>query len=313
MSASYLSDAFETRYGIPQPKWPSVCDLLGDDPQEWGPFLTAWSTRVAAAFGPNGSAFRTERAIVVTDLAPADAERSVRVVQSAVDLIEHMCLPSDHSDRTWPRVFFVVEDRERYYDFAAGGMEAADEFYESVYGAERSGSASDIDDQLSSEEIASAGLCFQSGYVHILASFRRDDYFAETIAHEFAHAANVSRQLPPWLDEGVAELMAARFMYGKQYEARFALDRLAWQDAVNCWKSNGFEAFWTGLAFNDIELSYAAYVLAPRLAINLLERCGEAGFRGFLDSGSWEDDGESAVRSVTGLSLNDFAKAMIGD
>ena len=311
MNAADLSNAFDVRYGIPQPRWQPVLDSLGEDPREWGPFLADWTDRVAAALGPNGRVYETERAIVVADVAGDHAERSVRVVRSAVDLIEHLCLPSDHSDRAWPRLFLVIEDQERYYDFAAGAMEASDELYASLGGDVISPGNTDPETETAHEEIASAGISFRLGYAHILAGYRRDDYFAHVIAHEFTHAANLSRQLPPWLDEGVAEVMAARFMYGKRYEDLFAVDRLVWQDTVDCWSRNGLEAFWTGHAFANLELSDAAYTLAPRLAINLIHRCGEDGFRAFLDSGPWDDHGESAVRKAMGLSLDEFAASML--
>jgi len=310
VSTPDLSDAFEIRYGIPQPKWVQVLDALGDDPIQWEPFLREWSNHAAVAFGSNGLVYRTERAIIVTDLAEKDAERTVRVVRSAVDLIEHLCLPSDHQDRRWPRLFFVVEDEERYYDFAAGGIEAVEALQESDATSHEQAS---FEDAQPAEEIASAGMCFQDGYVHILAGYRRNDYFATTIAHEFTHAVNASRQLPLWLDEGLAEVMAARFMYGKRYQDNFVLDRLQWRDTVGVWKRNGFDSLWSGEAFRDLDLSYAAYDLVPRLTINLLERCGEAGFRALLESGPWEDQGDSAIQSVTGQSLSDFANAMIRD
>lgn len=303
MTAPDLSDAFEIRYGIPQPKWQEVCDALGDDPPKWKPFLRDWTNRVATALGPQGLVYNTERAIVVTDVEERDAQRTVRIIERAVGSIEDACLPQDHSDRAWPRVFFVMNCRDRYYDFAAGGAEAGETGFLDVL------APADTDDLEC--EIASAGLCFRSGYLHILVQYERDDYFPETIAHEFTHAVNTSRELPLWLDEGLAEVLAARFMYGGQYKDRFILDRLIWKDMAECWKRNGFDELWAGSAFTNLELSYPAYHLVPLLTINLIERCGEKQFLDFLDTVSGDDHGEAAVKQLTGRSLDEFAESVL--
>jgi len=303
LSAPDLSGAFEVRYGIPQPKWTQICDALGDDPQEWRPFLRDWTNRVAAALGSSALVYNTQRAIVVTDVEEHDAHRAVRIIERAVGAIEDACLSPDHSDRAWPRLFFIMNSRERYYDFAAGGTEAGEAAFLDTL------APADTDDLES--EIASAGMCFRAGYIHILIEYQRDDYFPHVIAHEFTHAVNTTRELPLWLDEGLAEVLAARFMYGGQYKDRFILDRLLWKDMAECWKRNGFEELWAGTAFTNLELSHPAYNLVPLLTINLIERCGEKQFFDFLDHVNHEDHGETAVKQLVGLSLDDFAHSVL--
>lgn len=136
-------------------------------------------------------------------------------------------------ERRGPHVIIVFDNRGRYYDYV-------DYFHteDREYGG-------------------SAGMFFRHGYPHIVVGPGEPWSRRSTIAHELTHDYLSGRELPLWLDEGLAQQQ-------QRHKARSSV--------------SGLRPFWSGEAFSmPDESQELAYQLALIVGSQHHQRCSKTG------------------------------------
>lgn len=101
----------------------------------------------------------------------------------------------------------------------------------------------------SSREVgAQAGVCIDRGYIHVV-SYEQDAFALQaTLAHEFVHSLLRHRQLPRWLEEGLAESVPMQMGLPAGNLGKFRkMPRIQ-----ACWHKHGLKEFWSGTSFSPL-------------------------------------------------------------
>ncbi len=278
--------AFNTRHGLPHPQWAKLkeqvltIDDVNTQRDAWRSAAEAWLTKLAEAISEDTVVFASSRVLLV---GSSDAKPLITFAEKTIDQIDRLLSGVGSIDRCGPHVIIVFDSPERYYDYI-------DYFHTENrdYGG-------------------SGGMFIDSDYTHIVigpgSQFQRS-----TIAHELTHDYLAKRDLPRWLEEGLAQLIeshAASIIL-------FAIDRELQQRQQTHWSAASLETFWSGEAFSAPgESQELAYKLAFVLIQNIITDAGEL-TAAFVREAHCSDAGEAAALTVLGHSLADYVSAFLG-
>jgi hypothetical protein len=151
------------------------------------------------------------------------------------------------------------------------------------------------------------GACIRGDLTHIV--LRGREQLRLKVLHELVHAYFPARQPPRWLDEGIAQYLAAAIAYHQHPtpEARLNQEqRLIWHERI--------QQFWSGAAFYAPErtLRVGAYALSW-LIVRSMIRLSLPQLRDFAFAASAEDAGDRACLAVYGFGLETWASRILGD
>ena len=153
----------------------------------------------------------------------------------------------------------------------------------------------------------SSGCYLSKGYGHF--AFPHGQY-ANTrgiIAHELAHALLERRDIPKWLNEGIAQLCE------EQVSGYLNFDHEKIREHIDSyWNSQTIQGFWSGKSFSlPDEGQTLSYHLAQLLVRRLIRK--RKHFDAFASKASALDSGEYMLRNAYGISLQDLAEIVLGD
>lgn len=281
-----IPQAFE----LPRPRWPVIeawieAHLSESEREEaWESVVQQWLETLAEALE---GAYHLQRSARFRLLLPDDHSRAKSLlgrIELTLGRLEELLGELPAMRLPGPRVVLLFADIEAYYDHV--------KFFDPPEG----------------EFGQTSGMCIRSGYPHIAISPGYPEWLDSVIAHELAHLCVQELGLPPWLNEGLAQLMETLVI--GDTGALSDLEKLA--RAKQLWIEEGIQDFWWGFGFHKAgEIQNASYVLAEVL-VNLLVNDHGAEFGRFLREARAEDAGESAAREHLGLELGELATSFLG-
>lgn len=157
----------------------------------------------------------------------------------------------------------------------------------------------------------SGGIQIRAGYPHI-AGFHRDDIGVDfgMLAHEMTHLYLSHLELPPWLDEALAQTYEFTIKSNLDHGYRTELDaKHEWY-----WTPETIQGFWHGGSFHDPQAQDISYDLAVVL-MRKLERVlkpEKEDLLGFIKHAARADAGEAAAQEHLGISLGELAASFLG-
>jgi hypothetical protein len=172
------------------------------------------------------------------------------------------------------------------------------------------------------EQGGSGGMHIRMGYPHvILQAIRHHEAWIlqNTLAHELTHVSLLHLSMPPWIEEGLAQLVEHDL-------TRRGLLELTTEIAdrhKTYWRKNGVDEFWRGDGFSRSgkvqELSYQLAEILLRLLFEEFRprwfgwvREPQQKLMAFLREARADDCGEAACREHLGHGLTDLAAKFLG-
>jgi hypothetical protein len=165
----------------------------------------------------------------------------------------------------------------------------------------------------------SAGMHIRLGRPHVALHGREPWALEFTLAHELTHVALHHLDTPPWLEEGLAQVVE-QDLTGRP---PVHLDGRRAAEHKRCWGRLGLGPFWSGEVFGRAgRVQQLGYELAEILARLLLEDARPGWFRtsraardrllGFVRGARAADAGEAPMREHLAHSLGDLAARFLG-
>ena len=154
---------------------------------------------------------------------------------------------------------------------------------------------------------SSAGMCVNSGSVHVVSTGRESHVLQHILAHELAHAAVPHLGLPVWLNEGLA-MTSEREAVGFNEPL---VDGEKTRRHIEFWTPERMQSFWAGASFSEPgdaqELSY-------NLAEVLVQLAGtdEQAFPAFVTNARFDDAGQTAALDHLSICLGDLISQFLG-
>jgi hypothetical protein len=284
-----IPGALETRLGIPRPNWLVIWDWIEANVDEgrrnatWSEIARQWLESIRSALSQDYTIRESDEFFLLSALDDSSAERVLRWCERARRSILE-CLPGVAQDEGCVKhVVLAFDAIDTYYDYVA-------------------------DSYLDGEFGTSGGIFINDGYGHIVIWTRSRFDLERTIIHELTHAMLDHLPLPAWLNEGTTQFMEDVVLES----STFAIDHEMVQRHRAYWSEESIQAFWSGESFyfadDGQELSYhLAEVLVRNLCSDYRQK-----FRDFLRAADRRDAGDSAARSVFGVSLADRVAQFIG-
>ncbi len=289
-SASEDSIEYIWHNGLPHIRWEALDEAIASRPaDEHSAFLTQaieqWLHRLAAATGREAGVLKHGEMFLLYASPDDQPQRLLR--WSAGALARITTIVGDHRtpEMIGPRVIVLFDDDSRYYDYI-------DRFFpeEGHYGA-------------------SAGICISSEYFHIAVGPDDVDMRQRALAHELTHLALAPLPLPPWLDEGIAQMMEGEIAN----VSFFSVDAEIVERHHALWREHGLDVFWAGESFGrPDEMCELSYHLAEVLTRNI-QADHRGAFINFLAAAHWQDAGDAAARTVLGRSLAEIVSDFLGE
>jgi hypothetical protein len=291
ISLASIPSALETRIGLPRPNWPTIFDWVEnnvareDMDRAWTQLAGDWLDALIASL-PSGYG-RTESPEFIL-LASGDARAARRILgwcESARRIILDTLSGVARADGYGKHVVLAFRDPETYYDYVA-------DFYpdEGEFGL-------------------SGGMFLDHGYGHFVMCPAQCGDLDRTIAHELNHALLRHLPLPPWLNEGVTQVIEDLVVGG----STFMVDHEMRRRHRAYWNADTIDSFWSGTSFyspdDGQELSYH---LAQILFRNLMSDYPQK-IHDFLNSANFADAGNAALVKLCGVSLDDRVKQFLGN
>jgi len=154
---------------------------------------------------------------------------------------------------------------------------------------------------------ASAGMCINSGSVHVVSTGRESHALQHILAHELAHAAVPHLGLPAWLNEGLA-MTSEREAVGFNEPL---VDREKTRRHREFWTPERMQSFWAGTSFTEPgDAQELSYNLAEVL-VQLASADGQA-FPAFVTNARFEDAGQTAALDHLGVCLGNLVSQFLG-
>lgn len=288
---SAIPNAIKVVEGLPRPNWQVVGEWIdantepSDLNEAWTILARDWLNGLVQML-PDGYvvAESAEFLLVTNDESRfskrllSDCERARRTILSTLAGVAR-------DEGYGKHVLVAFGDTERYYDYIT-------EFYPDE-----------------GEFALSGGVFLNNGYGHIAICLAYGDEHERTIAHEMNHALLRHLPLPLWLNEGVTQFMEDVVVDS----SCFVVDNETVRRHRDYWNRDTIHSFWSGESFfspdDGQELSYhLAHVLFRNLMSDYPKR-----MKDFLNSANWSDAGDSALRTVCGVTLGDCVCQFLGD
>ncbi len=241
-----------------------------------------WLQSIAEAWGAGFRLYESDNILVLSArggrLASNLAQLAERTIGAMTAKLAELAAKPGHGKF----VCIVTDSLDRYYSYL-------ERFY------------------TSGEFGASAGVFLRGGYSHFVLNYAEPCDQEYTLVHELTHAVLQERDLPPWLEEGITQLMEESILGG----SNFLMNREEAQRHREHWMRKRLQTFWHGTSFTRANDPLLSYSLAQMLVRNMLSR-GRTKFVEFATQAKALDCGDEASRSVYGISLCEWAAQFLG-
>ena len=279
--------AFAAGDGFPRPQWPVITvataaleQRFGAD-RVWCEVQRQWLEAIVATLGRGYGIIEMPSVLLLLARVPDDAEALARSCEGTLATVRDIV--GAPAERCGKLPVFVFDSPATYYSYVC-------HFYgEGEYGT-------------------SAGVCLreEGGDVHV-ATFDVGIGLERTLAHEMVHAL-IRPGLPPWLEEGIAEVVSRRVAR----DVPLMLDAADVRRQQHHWRKHGLQGFWSGDSFHRGDRGQGlSYALAEVLVNNLLAD-HRRDFRDFLDEADAADAGAAAAQEHLGVALAVLASQFLG-
>lgn len=287
-----IPGALETVLGLPHLRWPTAERwVTGQVPpaarrEARGKLAEQWLRLLGLALGPPYGTCQSDRFLALGPrdgpLVPRLLEEAERIVSAIGEALgPQLCLAE--AARPGPRVLVLLA-LEDYYTYVS-------RYYGDGHYA------------------TSGGMFFAEGYPHLALWGRDLRVLVPALSHELVHDALGHLPLPPWLNEGITQMLESHLAGTPKLDVSSETARRH----RRLWRRIGLLAFWSGESFHSARAGEqaASYELAEILARNLAAEHGPA-FFDFVAEARAGDAGRAAADRVLGRSLGECAAAFLG-
>jgi hypothetical protein len=298
-----ISELFLWEEGLPRPQWDLIQawvtnridpDAEDETAEVWRGIAQHWLEKLCESFGEDYRVAYSDHFLL---LAPRPEPRHELLLDFAEQCRQSLLavLSGVAAFRVpGPQVVIVLKNPEMYYQ------------YLSVYDPE-------------GHHGASAGAHIRDGYKHVALCGRDLALLENTLAHELTHASLAHLTLPPWIEEGLAQMFEHDMTRRSQLQVNAEMAR-----AHNrFWAKRGLDMFWRGEGFSRPDKGQRlSYELAEILLRLLCEdyrprwfgfnRGGQRRLLAFLREADAIDCGEAAATENLGIGLSDLAAKFLG-
>ncbi|HEY3854567.1 MAG TPA: hypothetical protein VGO67_09255 [Verrucomicrobiae bacterium] len=282
---------FENPYSfdndLPHPTWKPVSDYIHNAFHEtawseaWGEAVAQWLQKLAAVLGPT---YQVDQSPKFFTMSCRDEKGRKQLMQLAEQLRGEIltALKGIELKKTYGKqVVLLFGDPTDYYR------------YISHYYAEGT-------------HIQSLGkFITSSGYAHIVLPdipYQTN----RTLAHELTHNCLMTLRIPLWLNEGLANRIAAQFSsYGEKCLTADLADQ-----HFSFWTREKIQSFWDGRAFSYPAYSAMAYSLSTILVGLITQENWD--IKNFIQHASYTDAGAKAAEEYLGRTLSEIAGIFLG-
>ncbi len=244
-----------------------------------------WLGRLRDEAGPNFHVDETEHFLVLSAFSPTKTKMFRQFFASARQRIYSLLGELAFHKGQGPHVALILRNPAHYWEYASQYFHAQ-------------------------EVGAQGGVCIDQGYVHIV-SYEQDAFALQTIlAHEFVHSLLRHRELPLWLEEGLAEWTPMQMGLPAGHLGK--LNEIA--PAIRaCWGKHGLREFWSGASFFAAdERQEASYQLSEILLRLILDGPNYKRFDEFVAAADRGDGGEKAAQEILGYRLSERVAEFLG-
>ena len=285
-----FDSAFANVAGYPHPDWGVIhqwVDASVDEADRHEAICEierGWLARLSAHLGGGYRVAESAQFLLLHEPGVVEAEAFLRMAEETLAMVEdalELTSPAPRQHGKLPLIVFTDDDE--FYDYIS-------HFYpEGHYGL-------------------IWGVCIREGDVH-LAMRCPEGFIRRTFAHELTHACLSHLDLPEWLEEGVAEIIACRVVG----DDPVILDALARERHHAFWSWHGLTSLWNGSAFiRPDELQHLSYELSEAL-VRAINAEDPHRFNAFLVRAVRSDGGETAARECFGRSLVGYVALLLGE
>ena len=291
ISLTQVPNALETRIGLPRPDWAVICDWVdanvGGDAElneVYAQLARDWLDALIDVLPSGYTRSESPEFLVLSSGNSPSAERLLDCCESARRIILDRLADVASDEGNGKHVLFAFAKAETYYDYVADFYPDAGDF------------------------ALSGGMFLDRGYGHMVIPMVYAGAYERTIAHELTHALLRHLPLPPWLNEGVTQVMEDIVLESSY----FIVDRETLRKHRDYWNADTIDAFWSGESFySPDEGQELSYHLAQILFRNLVSDYPRQIAR-FLNSADYSDAGDAALVETCGVSLGDRVAQFLG-
>lgn len=272
---------------FPRVDWEQVYLFLEEHPpadlhETWLSLAREWTGLIVDALGAEYFAQESENFIMVSSRSGKEVRDALQSWEKSHEGVLRALDGIANDDGFGKYVVFDFNSLESYYNYVC-----------------------DYDDE---GEYGGSEACFIPDYYGHFVVSPSGSTSLHLMTHEMTHALLRHLPIPEWLNEGFAELLAAKATGHQPFMNRELFGR-----HQEYWRQFGLTEFWSGEEFHSAtdgqELSYS---LATVLVSQLIERDPIA-FRQFVVSANMLDAGEQAAKKCFGIGLGEIASAFLGD
>jgi hypothetical protein len=286
--------------GVPHPQWDLIETRVAsradsrDESSAWAEVGRQWLARLREALGPGYEAGETDHFLGVAPKGDVGAGPLLRFAeQCRSTLLSGLGGVADFSARG-KQVVVALRTPDAYYRYISA-------FYPE------------------GEHGGSAGVHIREGYPHVALRGEREWTLQNALAHELTHVSLHQLSMPPWLEEGLAQM----FEHDMTGRSLLQLDAETAASHKRYWGKHGLDAFWRGEGFLRAgKVQKLSYELAEILVRLLVEearprwfgivRGHQQRFFAFLRQARQADCGQEACRTCLGFGMDELAGRFLG-
>ncbi|MCK6459991.1 MAG: hypothetical protein L6Q95_08875 [Planctomycetes bacterium] len=299
MAGPDLPDVLAWEEGLPRPLWDRIAASVGSRPAHaqrdaWLAAVRHWLAALGEALGGGYETAESRRFVVLAPRADGDGPRLLRCAESCRKTIESLLGDVARFDGATKEIVIALRTPAEYYRYVC---------------------CFDPDGEYG----GSSGMHIREGHAHVALRGRGMHVLERTLAHELTHVALRHLDMPLWLEEGIAQIVA-RAVTGE--DPLTADEELALRHKRH-WREHGLGAFWRGEGFSAPGgVQSLCYELAEILVRLLVEdatsrwsgraRERRRRFLAFLRAARAGDHGEAAASRHLGTGLGDLAARFLG-
>ena len=278
-----FDEYFEERDGFPAPRWSALTESKIPLTRENGAaFLDEWSERLWQTLGDSYEIIDTKHFVCVSGFDSAHGDLFAGACERAWDRVLSG-LPGVAKAREYPRYLVIAFNHMKVF------LRYAASFYPD-----------------GGEYGMPAGMHIGDGLGHFIVGPEAIASQERTITHELTHAMLDHLVLPRWLDEGLAQRMAA--IAGLRQSRLITAELL--DEHREFWNSGNIEQFWSGESFSALgESQKYSYQMAEAL-VDMLPGKEERIYE-FIRNAKWEDGGRAAAQEILGSDLAELISAFL--
>lgn len=284
-----VDGAWQGDDGLPRPDWAAVGRAIEALPAStprraaWAEAERQWLDELCDALGEPYLWVEAGPVLVLTCREPAEARPFARLAEAALATVDEVLgPPAVPPPGKVPVLAFHPADT--YYTYISH-----------YYG--------------DGEHGTSGGVCLtEDDHVHV-AVVDVGYEVERTIAHELVHVRLRGRDLPAWVEEGVAEVVARRVARA----GPLLLEPAEVRRQQHWWRKRGLGTFWGGTSFGRGDRGQAFSYTLAEVIVQTLVSGHRRQLPGFLAAARRDDAGDAAARAHLGVGIADLAGRFLGE